>query len=60
MIIDATFWVAISFVIFVGLLVYFKIPQKIKSVLEENIDNINTSNFRFNTKNTRSAHEQIS
>jgi F-type H+-transporting ATPase subunit b len=37
MIIDATFWVAISFFIFLGLLIYLKIPQKIKIILEENI-----------------------
>ena len=40
MTIDATFWVMISFFAFVGLLIYFKIPQKIKSTLEENINNI--------------------
>ena len=40
MIIDATFWVAISFFIFIGILIYFKIPQKIKNILEENISNI--------------------
>ena len=38
--IDATFWVTISFFIFVGILVYFKIPQKVKKILEENILNI--------------------
>ena len=37
MIIDATFWVAISFFIFLGVLIYFKIPQKIKDILEESI-----------------------
>ena len=37
MIIDATFWVAISFLIFLGILIYFKIPKKIKDVLDENI-----------------------
>tara|TARA_B100001559_G_C16145408_1_gene459417 strand:- start:41 stop:538 length:498 start_codon:yes stop_codon:yes gene_type:complete len=37
MIIDAAFWVTISFLIFLGILVYFKIPHKIKSALEENI-----------------------
>jgi len=37
MIIDATFWVAISFLIFVGVLVYFKIPQKINLLLTEKI-----------------------
>ena len=40
MIIDATFWVMISFFVFIGLLIYFKIPQKIKTTLEENISNI--------------------
>ena len=40
MIINATFWVAVSFFIFVGLLIYFKIPQKITSVLVENINSI--------------------
>ena len=33
MVIDATFWVAISFVIFIGGLVYLKIPQKINNIL---------------------------
>ena len=37
MIIDATFWVAISFLIFVILLIYFKIPLKVKNILDENI-----------------------
>ena len=40
MTIDATFWVMISFFIFIGLLVYLKIPQKIKATLDENISNI--------------------
>tara|TARA_A100001015_G_scaffold310785_1_gene412797 strand:+ start:66 stop:563 length:498 start_codon:yes stop_codon:yes gene_type:complete len=40
MIIDATFWVAISFLIFILLLIYFKIPSKIKKTLDENITNI--------------------
>ena len=35
--IDATFWVAVSFVIFVLLLIYFKIPSKIKDSLNESI-----------------------
>jgi len=33
MAIDATFWVAISFIIFFGVLVYLKIPQKINEIL---------------------------
>ena len=40
MTIDATFWVAISFIIFLGLLFYLKVPQKVKSLLDENIKNI--------------------
>ena len=40
MIIDATFWVAISFFLFFGLLVYFKIPQKINETLSSLITNI--------------------
>ena len=40
MMIDATFWVMISFFAFIGLLIYFKIPQKIKISLDENISNI--------------------
>ena len=40
MIIDATFWVAVSFLIFLGILIYFKIPQKINSMFIENIDKI--------------------
>ena len=38
--IDATFWVAVSFIIFLGLLLYFNIPVKIKKVLNENIGRI--------------------
>jgi len=40
MTIDATFWVAISFVLFFALLVYFKIPQKINEILSQLISNI--------------------
>ena len=40
MIIDATFWVMVSFFLFIGLLIYFQIPQKIKSTLDENIGGI--------------------
>ncbi len=38
--IDATFWVAVSFFIFLGLLVYFDIPSKIKNILTLGIENI--------------------
>tara|TARA_B100000900_G_scaffold410336_1_gene427964 strand:+ start:60 stop:557 length:498 start_codon:yes stop_codon:yes gene_type:complete len=40
MIMNATFWVATSFLIFLGILIYFKIPQKILISLEENISDI--------------------
>ena len=40
MTIDATFWVAISFLLFIGLLVYFKIPQKVNEILNNLISNI--------------------
>ena len=42
MTIDATFWVAVSFFIFLGVLIYFKIPQKITTILDENISTIKT------------------
>ena len=35
MVIDATFWVAISFIIFFGGLVYLKVPQKINDILNK-------------------------
>jgi len=40
MVIDATFWVAISFIIFFGGLVYLKIPQKINEILNRLIIDI--------------------
>ena len=40
MTIDATFWVMISFFLFIGLLIYLQIPQKIKTTLENSISNI--------------------
>ena len=42
MTIDATFWVAVSFFIFLGLLIYFKRPQKITTMLDEKISTIKT------------------
>ena len=36
--IDATFWVAISFFIFLGVLIYLKIPQKINISLTSQIN----------------------
>ena len=40
MIIDATFWVAVSFFIFVIGLIYLKVPQKINSSLTNQITEI--------------------
>ena len=40
MTIDATFWVAISFFIFLGVLFYFKVPQKVFGALNESINKI--------------------
>ena len=40
MAIDATFWVAVSFVIFIIGLIYLKIPQKINEVLNKLINDI--------------------
>ena len=40
MTIDATFWVAISFFIFFGVLIYLKVPQKINSSLTNQINEI--------------------
>ena len=34
---DATFWVAVSFVIFFGALIYFKIPQNVNNLLSKMI-----------------------
>ena len=40
MTLDATFWVTISFLIFLGILIYLKIPHKVRELLENNILNI--------------------
>ena len=40
MTVDATFWVAISFFIFVGGLIYLKLPQKINKSLPDQIKSI--------------------
>ena len=37
---DATFWVAVSFFIFFGVLVYFKIPQNVNNLLSKMIVDI--------------------
>ena len=63
MTIDATFWVMISFFLFVGLLIYFQIPQKIKATLEENISNIKNQideayKLKEDAKNILTEHEK--
>ena len=63
MIIDATFWVMISFFAFIGLLIYFKIPQKVKTTLEENINNIKNQideadKLKEDAKNILTEHEK--
>ena len=63
MVIDATFWVAVSFIIFIGVLMYFKIPKKIKLNLEENINSIrnqinDAENLKEEAKNILSEHEK--
>ena len=40
MIIDATFWVAVSFFIFFGCLIYLKVPQKINNLLTDQINKV--------------------
>ena len=40
MTIDATFWVAVSFFLFFGCLIYLKIPQKINNSLTDKINEI--------------------
>ena len=61
--IDATFWVMISFFAFIGLLIYFKIPQKIKTTLEDNINNIKNqideaNKLKEDAKNILTEHEK--
>ena len=63
MTIDATFWVMISFFVFVGLLIYFKLPQKIKATLDENINNIKNQineadKLKEDAKNILIEHEK--
>ena len=42
MAIDATFWVAVAFVIFFGVLIYLKVPKKINELLNKLILDIKT------------------
>ena len=63
MTIDATFWVMISFFLFIGLLIYFQIPQKIKKTLEQSISNIKdqideADKLKEDAKNILTEHEE--
>ena len=63
MMFDATFWVTISFIIFLVILIYFKIPQKIKETLDQNILNIKNQineaeKLKEDAKNILIEHEK--
>jgi len=63
MIIDAAFWVAISFFIFLGVLIYFKIPKKINSALNNSINTIkneinDAEKLKEESKNILSEYEK--
>ena len=60
--IDATFWVAVSFFIFIGVLFYFKVPQKIFDTLDQNIKKIkkdldDAEKLKDDAKNILSEYE---
>ena len=62
MTIDATFWVAISFFIFFGVLVYLKVPQKINITITNQIKEIkkeldNAEKLKEEAKNLLSDYE---
>ena len=60
--IDARFWVAVSFFIFIGVLFYFKVPQKIFDTLDQNIKKIkkdldDAEKLKDDAKNILSEYE---
>ena len=62
MTIDATFWVAVSFFIFLGILIYLKVPQKINSSLIDQINKIKreldeAEKLKVESKNLLSDYE---
>ena len=62
MIIDATFWVAVSFFIFFGGLIYLKVPQKINNSLNEQINKMKkeldeAEKLKVESKNLLSNYE---
>ena len=63
MTLDATFWVTISFFIFLGILIYFKVPYKVKETLEQNILSIKNQiseaeKLKEDAKNILIEHEK--
>ena len=62
MTVDATFWVAISFFIFVGALIYLKVPQKINNSLSNQINQMRSEldeakKLKIEAKNLLSNYE---
>ena len=62
MIINATFWVAVSFFIFFGVLIYLKVPQKINNSLTDQINIIKkeldeAEKLKIEAKNLLSNYE---
>ena len=62
MTIDATFWVAISFFIFFGVLIYLKVPQKISNSLTDQINEMKrelaeAEKLKIEAKNLLSSYE---
>jgi len=62
MTIDATFWVAISFFIFIGGVIYLKVPQKLNNSLTNQIDHIKkelkeAEKIKIEAKNLLSDYE---
>ena len=62
MTIDATFWVAVSFFIFLGVLIYLKVPQKINTSLNDQINKIKVEldeaeKLKIEAKNLLSNYE---
>ena len=63
MIIDATFWVAIAYIIFVIALIYLKIPQKVNTLLVNNIQSITNEikeaeKLKEDSKNLLNANQE--
>jgi F-type H+-transporting ATPase subunit b len=62
MTIDATFWVAVSFFIFFGVLIYLKVPQKVNNSLNDQIIKIKkelneAEKLKIEAKNLLSNYE---